>query len=378
MKRHLSIFLMLLTVGLMACSSSENPLPEPTPTPSPTPTPGPASAFVKGADLSWVTEMEDAEIKFRNSEGTETDCFKLMKDLGMTLIRLRVWVNPESTYGKWCDKADVVAKAERAKNAGMDVMIDFHYSDVFADPGKQTKPVAWKDFGQKELKKSVENHTTEVLQALKNKGIEPKYIQIGNETRNGMLWPSGQLWDEKGDLPNGWKNYVELSNAGYEAAKNVFSNAKVMVHLNNAYEDLDWWFKNFKQNGGKFDMIGLSHYPFEAYEDAVQMDPVRANNLAIAHITSLGKTYGVKVLVAEVGVKVQEGNSPTILKNFMEVAKQNEMCEGVVYWEPEYYSSAENNWWKPAYYEIMKWNSYDMGAFSQIGTPTSILDCFKN
>lgn len=372
----------MILLALVACGGGDDPVPTPeptpTPTPAPTPTPSETTTFVKGADLSWVTEMEASKIPFRNSKGEETDCFTLMKDLGLNLIRLRVWVNPESTYGKWCDKDDVVAKALRAKNAGMEVMIDFHYSDVFADPSAQTKPVAWKDLSMSDLKNAVSNHTTEVLKALKEKGVEPKYIQIGNETRNGMLWPSGQLWDDKGNLTNGWKNYADLSNAGYAAAKAVFANTQVMVHQNNAYEDLDWWFKNFKTNGGKFDMIALSHYPQEAYDGSVKIDPSQANTLAITHITSLAKTYSVKVLIAEVGVKVKEANSPTVLREFMEAVKSNESCAGVIYWEPEYYSSTSNNWWKPAYYTTMKWNSYDKGAFSDTGSPTSILDCFKN
>ena len=168
----------------------------------------------------------------------------------MNAIRLRVWVNPEKAYGNFCNQVDVVAKAKRAKEAGMEVMIDFHYSDFFADPDRQTKPAAWEGKSQAELKTAVANHTTDVLKALKEAGVTPKWIQIGNETRNGMLWPEGQLWTDKGDIANGWKNYATLSNAGYDAAKKVFGDAIIIVHQNNAWEDLDWWFKKFKAAGG--------------------------------------------------------------------------------------------------------------------------------
>ena len=105
----------------------------------------PEISFAKGADISWVTEMEDDGIRFFNPEGEEKDCFLLMKELGMNAIRLRVWVNPENAYGNYSSQEDVVIKAGRAKDAGMDIMIDFHYSDFFADPSRQTKPAAWKN-----------------------------------------------------------------------------------------------------------------------------------------------------------------------------------------------------------------------------------------
>src|SRR5262245_28461707 len=99
--------------------------------------------FAKGADISWITQMEAAGIKFYNASGTAMDCMQLMKSLGMNSIRLRVWVNP--TNG-WCNNADVVAKAKRAQQLGLRLMIDFHYSDYWADPGKQNKPAAWASY----------------------------------------------------------------------------------------------------------------------------------------------------------------------------------------------------------------------------------------
>ena len=336
----------------------------------------PSTTFVKGADISWVTEMEAANIPFYNASGSKMDCFELMKSLGMNIIRLRVWVNPEKVYcGKWCDKDDVVAKAIRAKNAGLDVMIDFHYSDVFADPGNQTIPEAWKALGLNDLKSAVAEHTTDVLTALKDNGVTPAYIQIGNETRNGMLWPKGQLWTDNGDIKDGWSNYAALSNAGYDAAKAVFNDAIVLVHLNNAYEDLDWWFAKFKAAGGKFDMIGLSHYPQNAGEG---ITPSKANELAVGHISSLSSTYNVKVMIVEIGVKPSESSSASIISSFMKAVKDNEKCAGVLYWEPEYYSSPKNEYWKPDYYTKKQWNSYDMGAFTDDGKPSSILDAFKD
>lgn len=370
-----------LFLGLTACGGGSDepevpapgPAPAPTPTPTPTPDPTPDNnlSFYKGADISWITEMEKDGKKFYNAAGKETDGFQLMKELGMNAIRLRVWVNPEKAYGNFCNQADVVAKAKRAKEAGMEVMIDFHYSDFFADPGRQTKPAAWEGKTQAELKTAVANHTTDVLKALKEAGVTPKWIQIGNETRNGMLWPEGQLWTDKGDIANGWKNYTTLSNAGYDAAKKVFGDAIIIVHQNNAWEDLDWWFKKFKAAGGKFDMIGLSHYP-QAETDKTWQN---VNQLALSHIKSLANTYNCKIMVCEVGVKTQanESTAAQVLSAFLTEAKKIKAFAGVFYWEPQVYGG-----WKPAYYSTLNWNAYDMGAFTSTGKPSKVMDAFKD
>ena len=152
------------------------------------------TAFARGADVSWCTEMEADGRVFRNAEGTETELFALMKQIGMTAIRLRVWVNPvRFGYGAWSDKADVLAKAKRAHAQGLDLMIDFHYSDFFADPGTQNTPLDWADYPMDQLKTAMTAHTRDMLQTLKNEGIEPRWVQVGNETNSGMLNPLGKI-----------------------------------------------------------------------------------------------------------------------------------------------------------------------------------------
>ena len=124
------------------------------------------SDFVRGADISWCTEMEADGRMFYNSSGAQRDIFALMKEIGMTAIRLRVWVNPaQFGYGAWCDKADVLNKARRAHAQGLDLMIDFHYSDFFADPGTQTIPVDWQGYTTEQLKTAVTSHTRGVTNA---------------------------------------------------------------------------------------------------------------------------------------------------------------------------------------------------------------------
>ena len=328
-----------------------------------------ASTFAKGADLSWVTEMEADGKTFYNASGTETDCFEIMASIGMNACRLRVWVNPENEYGAYCDKADVVAKAVRAKAAGLDVMIDFHYSDMFADPSRQNTPAAWENYSLTEMASAVASHTTEVLEAVVAAGVTPLWVQVGNETRNGMIWPTGQLWTDDGDIADGWSNYATLSNAGYDAVKAVLPDAIVIIHINNAWDDNDWWFTKFKAAGGKMDMIGLSHYP----QSESDMTYTEVNSLAVEHIQSLSSTYGVRVMITEVGVKSSnETLANTVLSAFMTSVKQLDECAGVFYWEPEVYGS-----WKPAVYTTWGWSAYDMGAFTSAGRPAACLGAFE-
>ena len=363
-------------LAFSACNKEPDPTPDPGTNPEPTPS---EVTFAKGADVSWVSEREKAGKTFKKSDGTTADIFTVLAECGINSIRLRVWVNP---YKGWSGKDDVVALAKRASAAGMAVMIDFHYSDFFADPSRQTIPAGW-EADKADLAKMcthVSDHTTEVLNAVKAAGVSPKWIQIGNETRNGMLWPSGQLWTDKGDIADGRKHFAQLYNAGYNAAKAVFPDAVVMPHIDNAYEDNAWWFSQVKAAGAKFDAIALSHYP----QTVSSMTAAQCNQKALANIRSLHAALNVPVIVSEVGVKPAQSDAASILKSFVDELKKTDGCGGVFYWEPEVYGG-----WKPAIYsladEIYKytgkretWGAYNQGAFSSDGRASSIMDAFKD
>ena len=330
----------------------------------------PTPSFAKGADVSWVSEMEAGGKTFKTRSGSQADIFESLASCGINSIRLRVWVKPS---GGWSGKADVVALAERAAKAGLALMIDFHYSDFFADPGTQTIPDDW-DVDKADIAKMcahVKDHTTDVLKAIKDKGVTPAWIQIGNETRNGMLWPAGQLWETSYGTPGGWANFAKLYKAGYYAAKEVFPNAKVMPHVNNAYADNAWWFTSLKEQGGTFDMIALSHYP----QAESKMTPSEYNAAAIANIKALNASFRIPVMISEVGVKTPDGEAAAkaVLKEFMDAVRKlpATTCAGVFYWEPEVY-----DWWKPAIYSSKGWNAYGMGAYLSGGRPSSVMDVF--
>ncbi len=337
--------------------------PEPEVKPKPVPTP----AFAKGADISWVSEMEKGGRTFQLKDGTKADILDVLKETGVNAIRLRVWVNPT---GGWSGKDDVVKLATRAAKAGMALMVDFHYSDFFADPSRQDIPKAWdadKNLLDK-MARHVSDHTTEVLNALKDAGVTPNWVQVGNETRNGMLWPAGRLWTESGDIPDGRAHFAQLLNAGYEAVKAVFPQCPVLAHVDNAYADNAWWFEQIGNAGGKFDAIALSHYP------QTQPDWKKCNADAVKQIKSLAAKFNKDVIISEVGVKTpaNETLAAQVLSEFMTEAKKITRCKGVFYWEPEV-----DGKWKPAVYGSLGWNAYDMGAFTTGGKATGVMDAFK-
>lgn len=335
-----------------------------------------STTFARGADISWCTEMEADGQKFYNADGIETDIFALMKEIGMNAIRLRVWVNPTKYgYGAWCDKADVIVKAKRAHEQGLDLMIDFHYSDFFADPDRQDTPLEWKDYDLEQLKTAVADHTKDVLQALKDEGIEPKWVQVGNETNGGMMWENGQIdWNKTGKAR--YTNYVSLSNAGYDAVKEILPDAYVIVHIADAFKVADyqgWFYKEFKEAGGKFDMIGLSHYPDWTDWNSDKSDAASNKNAANS-VKTLGDLFNVPVMIVETGFSSYDPTKGAeVMTDLFNLTKDLPQCAGIFYWEPE-----TDGQWKPAYYSDLGWNAYEMGAFTTDGKPTKILEAFKD
>lgn len=234
----------------------------PTPAPTPTATAVPlaekaASLAVRGADISSLDKSEVMGGVYRYADGTAGDALEIMHSQGLNAIRLRVWVDPADGYHTL---ERILPMAQRAKDLDMDVLIDFHYSDFWADPGRQDKPAAWADYDLEQLKTAVYDHTAEVCNALVAQGTPPDIVQIGNEINGGMLWPEGSL-----DVNNGgFDDLAELLKQGIQAIKECSPETKIMLHLAEAgnYDLIEWWFGSAIDKGVDFDIIGLSYYPY--------------------------------------------------------------------------------------------------------------------
>ena len=340
--------------------------------------------FVLGADMGWLTEYESKGWKFYDRNGREREGMSLMADYGIKAQRIRVWVDP-SKHGGWCGKEDVLVKCRRAKALGQDIMIDFHYSDWWADPGKQIIPEAWKGLSFKKMKRALSDYTIEVLSFLKDNGIKPRWVQVGNETSNGMLWDvkmdpkTGWEWkdengrtqvtDMMGHLPEQPKQYAQFFMAGYDAVKSVFPDAFVIVHLDNGFDNklYNYNLDIIKKYGGKFDMIGMSVYPYWAMRSKKEPNADKTISDCVINIRLLAQKYGVDVMITETGFEVDERH-PEVMERGRDqlralISKCKTMteghCRGVFYWEPECRPS-----------------QYKLGAFTQDGRPTVIMDGF--
>ncbi|MFV8322051.1 glycoside hydrolase family 53 protein [Flavobacterium sp. LB3P21] len=313
------------------------------------------ATFAKGADIGWLPQMEATGYKFYDTDGKQKDCLQLLKDRGINTIRLRVWVNPSNDKASGhCSPAETVTMAVRAKNLGMRIMIDFHYSDSWADPGKQTKPAAWVNHTFLELQNDVYIHTFEVLNMLKAAGVTPEWVQVGNEIPGGMLWPDGKS--------SNFSQLAKLLNKGYDAVKAVDTKIKVIVHVDegNNNAKFRWFFDNAKANAVKYDVIGMSYYPYWIKSDYKVTITDLANNL-----NDMASRYDKEVMVVEVGGEYDKAqNTYEMLSATIKAveAVPNNKGLGVIYWEPQGEKS---------------WSGYSLSAWQSNGKPSMALDAFK-
>ncbi|HVU56789.1 MAG TPA: beta-galactosidase GalA [Puia sp.] len=212
-----------------------------------------------GADISFLPEQEAKGIKF-SDKGVQKDALQILKDHGFNYIRLRIFNEParDSGYspGKgFCDLAHTMQMARRIRAAGMMFLLDFHYSDYWADPGKQYKPEAWKSCDFPALQDSVYAFTVRVLQALKDQGTPPDMVQVGNEINHGMIWPEGSI-----SHPD---SLAALVRAGIRGVRAVDAECPVMLHiaLGGQNDESHFFLDNMLRRGVHFDVVGLSYYP---------------------------------------------------------------------------------------------------------------------
>ncbi|MGI4739226.1 MAG: glycoside hydrolase family 53 protein [Janthinobacterium lividum] len=315
-----------------------------------------AQSFAKGADVGWLQQMEATGYVFYNEQGVAQDCFQILKDKGINSIRLRVFVNPSDDKASGhCSPAEVVAMAKRATGLGFRIMIDFHYSDTWADPGKQAKPAAWASHPFAQLLTDVYDHTQQTMSLLKTAGVTPEWVQVGNEIPGGLLWPEGST-----------ANFGQLSqllNQGYAAVKAVSPTSKVIIHLDRGNDNALYrnFFDQHVRNGGKFDVIGMSYYPFWLKQDYT----ASITNLQANLLDMTTRYPGKEVVVAEVG-----GDYTLVQNTFdMLVAVQQAVRAvpagkglGVFYWEPEGAKS---------------WSGYQLNAWTDDGKPSAALNAFR-
>ncbi len=218
-----------------------------------------SSTKMLGADISFLPELEAKGIKF-SDQGIQRDPILIMKDHGINYVRLRIFNDPAHEKGYapgqgFCDLNYTKAMAKRVKAAGMKLLLDFHYSDFWADPGKQFKLSAWEKLNPEELKQALYDFTKKVMQELKDQGTTPDMVQIGNEINHGIVWPEGSV--------SNIDYLAQLIKAGTAAVKSVDPKVVMMLHvaLGGQNDESVFFIDNMLARGVHFDVIGQSYYP---------------------------------------------------------------------------------------------------------------------
>ena len=291
-----------------------------------------ATPTVVGADVGWLTQLESMGYTWTDPTGASGSALQILKNHGVNTIRIRTFVNPTITAGVLGvgdnDQAGSIALAQLASSMGFKIVIDFHYSDTWADPGHQTTPAAWASDSYAQLQTDVYNYTYGFMTALAADGIYPQYVQVGNEINSGMLWPIGSVGATTAN-GNNFTQVTGLINSGYSAVKAVSTTTKVVIHLATVSNltDFEWFFDGLKAGGANFDIIGGSYYD----------GPSNITTVA-ANLNTLAARYTKPVMICEIGYLYSD---PTDAYTDVQGAIQamnavpNNMGLGVIYWEPE-------------------------------------------
>jgi len=344
----------------------------------PTPAHAASTLSMLGADVSSLQHAEDLGAKYYYANGTAGDPLQILKDNGVNYIRLRIWVNPKNGYN---NETKVLAFAKTVKAKGLKLLIDFHYSDTWADPGHQTPPVAWASHNISQLQTDVYNYTYGVCTALKAQGTTPDSVQIGNEINVGMLWPVGEV------INNNFTNLGLLLKSGYNATKACNSGTQVIIHTADADSDANarWFYDGIKAQGVNWDITGLSYYCYW-HGSMSNMSSV---------VSDMKSRYGKSVIIAETAYPFtasnadSEGNSISSstpcsgypatwtgqYDNFRDVlaAARTGGAIGVFYWEPTWTAITGNGWDPTNSSSGDQWDNQTLFNWSGVANPAIAL-----
>ena len=327
--------------------------------------------FIMGMDASCVPALEKGGVKYYDHDGTEKDVYQILSENGINYIRVRVWNDPFDANGNGygggnCDIENAVVIGKRATEFGMKLLVDFHYSDFWADPGKQMVPKAWKGMDIDEKSEALYQYTKDSLQKMVDAGVDIGMVQIGNET-------NGVLCGENSSTVGGWKRIMQMISAGSKAVREVCPDALVAVHFANPEKigSYDSYAKNLDYYQVDYDVFASSYYPYwhGTLENLSQV------------LTKIAETYGKKVMVAETsyaytgadtdfsGNTIGDGGSDVkdypftyqgqanLVRNVIDTVANTPNGIGVFYWEGTWITAGGASWEENA----ALWEKYGSG-----------------
>lgn len=290
----------------------------------PAPRASAAASFVKGADLSWVPQMEAAGYYWNDASGARADILTIMKTYGITAVRLRTWVDPSDDPAAGHCSADETARfAKRCQDAGLQLMIDPHFGDTWNSVGTQKPPAAWASMSYPQMLKAMNDYVFHLMNVLKYYKVTPTWVQLGNETNSGICLPVGSVSQNPSQLAG-------LLNAAHDNVKNVFPSASTIIHLAQPQNgaSITSWLDTYQAQGGKWDISGFSSYA----SGTATIDGI------ISNYQTVQARYGKPVMQVEFGGRVDRASrTESDLRYFIQRGEEVGTL-GLFYWEPEGYS----------------------------------------
>ena len=281
-----------------------------------------AASFINGADISWAQQMMANGYTWKNASGTTENLFTILAGYGVNAIRLRTWVNPSNDpVNGNCDIDETAQMAVLAKDAGMSVLIDYHFGDTWNSVGVQNPPAAWADMTYAEMLQAMYNYVYDTMEILKYNKVSPQWVQIGNEINSGICHPIGGL--------NYPAQMTGLLNAAYDMVKEVSPDSQVLIHLAQPqnYSSLEAFFSAYSANGGKWDMSVFSSYGSASEAAGI-----------VANMAEIAAAYDKPFMQVEFGGPVSNpGSTEAALETYISSLKSHGGL-GIFYWEPEVYA----------------------------------------
>ncbi|HDS9457928.1 TPA: arabinogalactan endo-beta-1,4-galactanase [Enterobacter asburiae] len=289
--------------------------------------------FIKGADISTLLEAEQHGAKFYNQNGQQQDAIAILKANGVNTVRLRLWVDPQdasgNTYGGGSNNLEnTIALAKRVKAQGLKLLLDFHYSDFWTDPGKQFKPKAWEKMDYPQLKTAIHDYTRDTIARFKKEGVLPDMVQIGNEINGGMLWPEGKSWGQGGGEFDRLAGLLNAAIGGLKENLTGGEQVKIMLHLAEGTKNdtFRWWFDEIAKRDVPFDIIGLSMYTY-------WNGPISALK---ANMDDISKRYNKDVIVVEAAYGYTLENCDNAENSFQAKEEKDGGYPGIVQGQYDY------------------------------------------
>ena len=342
-----------------------------------------------GGDISLLPKYEEAGVVYKDKEGqTVSDVLAFFRQQGQNAMRVRLFVSPDGSDKAVCQDLDYVkALGKRIKDAGLKLMLDFHYSDTWADPAKQWTPAAWQDLNNDQLQDKIYEYTKDCLQQMKAAGAEPDFIQTGNEISYGMLWgKSGTTANRCYTNSSGsnWTRFLSLLKKAGQACREECPQARIIIHSERVPKPdvLTDFFDRMKAGGIDYDIIGLSYYP--AFHGSL-------STLETALTALERKQYGKDMMIVETGYSYawalggteydytktypySEEGQRQFTADLVAKLKSHPGVKGLFWWWPEDNGNKQvtNNWWNAALYDHNSGQPYaafyELSAFAQGST----------